>query len=407
MVDSLEGFYQLSVEDVATRLRGEYDSLQGQLPPPTISQSLRADEFLSVYLEEQSYHRPEPLGEVPGDFLRASLVGRELAKLPSGGRRTVLIDGAPFGQDRLPRTVTTSRAEVKAALCYAHDLLLEDPFDEEQNLPGFVAESRQFLPHVSIEISPDPAWFVATVEAIADLAPLARAGVVSFISRRVGMDPRLHGLQGSNAWDVGGPREERAVAELAARTLRVWLSSGGSVVPMFASDAEEADFTRDLGLLSAAFRQADSMRLRRLTTLALPNADNLDLRRMLDIRHDDTFEVFRSRERQALALISDDTSAGLATFRQEMKAAAAQVSARSVGSKFVSSTRPRMIGWGIGSLAAGAIDWHAMVAVLATGAAAKAAELISSSLAQALADRGSSAQTLHHHYATLGAAPDP
>lgn len=297
---------------------------------------------------------------------------------------------------------------MKAALCYAHDLLLEDPLDDEQNLPQFVAESRDLMPHVAIEVSPDPSWFVATVEALAQLAPLVRAGVVSFVSRRVGMDPRLHGLHASNAWDLGRQPEERAFAELAARTLRVWLSSSGSVVPMFATEAEEHEFERDLGLLSEALRRADVMRLRRLTQLALPNADYLDLRHILDIRQSDTFETFRSRERQALGLIADNTglaeAADIATFRQEMRAAAAQVRVPTVRGQFVSGVKPRMIGWGVGSLVAGAIDWHAMVALLAAGAVTKAAELISGSLAQALADRGSSA--LHHHYATLNTAPE-
>ena len=252
-------------------------------------------------------------------------------------------------------------------MCYAHDLTLEDPFDEEQVLPGLIREVRRTLPHVDIEFAPDTDWFVRNVQAIAELAPLIRLDLVHFVSR------------------------------------------GGSVVPMFSNDAEEGGFVESLGLFNETLRLVDAVRLRRLTKLALPNADGLELRRMGEIREHRTFERFRARERAALGAVATaavDDEKIQANFREEMRAAAAEINIASSPWRLGRGLTPRLIGWGVGTLTAGLIDWHAAVAILAAGAATKAAELVSASAAQTLAERTTGTRALHHHFATLGRPVD-
>ena len=130
------------------------------------------------------------------------------------------------------------------------------------------------------------------------------------MSRRLGMDPRLRGANASNAWEMGKDKEQASTTEAASRMLRVWLSSGGSVVPMFSNDAEEGEFVESLGLFNETLRLVDAVRLRRLTKL------------------------------------------------------------------------------------------------LGAGAATKAAELVSASAAQTLAERTTGTRALHHHFATLGRPVD-
>jgi hypothetical protein len=126
-------------------------------------------------------------------------------------------------------------AEIQAAPCYTHDVLIEDPFDEEQVLSEFAASVAEVMPDTTIRFAPDPEPFVDTIR---DIAPLARVA-----PRRISLDGRLAGKFASNAWDMGSaPSEEVEASELANRSLRLWLASGGRVVPLFVSDAEEQAF---------------------------------------------------------------------------------------------------------------------------------------------------------------------
>jgi hypothetical protein len=258
-------------------------------------------------------------------------------------------------------------------------------------------------------VIPEPSLFVANVAAVAELAPLARDGVVRFSPRGLAMNPRFSGANASNAWDLD-PSPDAPDRELIDRMVRIWLSSGGVVVPVFAGESQERRFADVLGLLAAVFKASESVSLRKLGTLALPSADGLDLRRMLDIRHETVFQRFRSRQRSVLAAI--DTAGAedhyaRQLFREEMRAASAELKVSTRGRGFAKSLGPKLIGWGVGGFAGMMVDWRVAVGVIAASAASSIANFISSSTAQALADATPRSQVaLHHHYATLGKEPD-
>jgi hypothetical protein len=412
VVESLEHFYGSTVEQVALKMKADLSAARARgLGTRDTAAALRCDEFTHTYLEQQ---RTRPLDRIGGPdltdgHLRAAFVGRELVPVPKGGRPTVYLSGKHLGHDRLPSTLTATRGDIKAALCYAHDLVLEDPFDEEQDLVAFVEQVLEMDPAAEPAVVPDPDLFVANVAAVAELAPLARDGVLRFSPRGLAMNPKLTGLNVSNAWDVA-PSPDAAEHELIDRMMRIWLHSGGTVVPVFTSDTEEQRFSDVLGLLGAAVDTAEAMRLRKLGTLALPSADGLDLRHMLDIRHETAFQTFRSRERAVLAAIADhdpgDTHARR-LFREEMRAAADQVTVKTRRQSLAKSLPPKLIGWGVGGFVGVAFDWHAAVALLAAAASGTIANFLSGSAAQALADATPrTTQALRHHYATLGTEPE-
>ena len=80
--------------------------------------------------------------------------------------------------------------QIKTALCYATEILAEDPFDEEQNVKDFIRAVNE-IGLSSLTPAPDPHHFVSTVEAIAALGPIIRAGYVKFIPRRAAMSGDL------------------------------------------------------------------------------------------------------------------------------------------------------------------------------------------------------------------------
>jgi hypothetical protein len=250
--------------------------------------------------------------------------------------------------------------------------------------------------------------FVANVAAVAELAPLARGGVVRFSPLSLAMNPKLTGLNASNAWDVDRA-PDAAERELIDQMMRVWLHSGGTVVPVFTGDPRERRFADLLGLLATAVDTAEAARLRKLGTLALPSADGLDLRHMLEIRHETIFQTFRSRQRVVLAAINDKDPADAHArrlFREEMRAAADEVTIKTRRQGFAKSLNSKLIGWSVGELVAISFDWRVATAVLAAAATSTIVNFLSSSAAQAIADTTPRAiQALHHHYATLGEEP--
>jgi hypothetical protein len=410
VVESLEHFYGLPVEDLAAKLTVDLTTARDHgLGPLAIIEHLRAGEFVHLYLDQQHARPVDRIAgtDLPEGHLRAAFTGRELVPIGKGGRRTMLVDGKHLGQDRLPAAISVSRAEVKAALCYAHDLVLEDPFDEEQALSEFVRQCRELLPDSDIRVAPDPELFVANVAAVAELAPLVRTGVVRFSPRRLAMNPRATGTFASNAWDIDDS-PQAPDRELVDRMMRVWLHSGGTIVPMFSGERQERRFADTLGLLADALDMPEAVRLRKLARLALPSADGLDMRRMIDVRTESAFMTFRSRQRAALATLDnnvDEAHAGT-HFRHEMKAAADEVAIKTRRQALATSLSPKLIGWGVGGIVGAAFDWRVAAALAATAASGKLADFLASSTAQALADASPrSAQALHHHYATLATPP--
>lgn len=407
VVESLENFYGIPVEQVAEKLAVELSAARERgLGLMATAAAVRCSEFSQLYLEQRTEIAGRIAGAgLPDGHLRAAFIGRELVAVPKGGRPTVYLDGKHLGHDRLPSTLSVSRGEIKASLCYAHDLVVEDPFDEEQDLVALVRELRELDPASDAIVLPDPDLFVANVAAIAQLAPLARAGVLKFVPRTLAMNPRLSGVNASNAWDVG-PSADNAEREIADRMMRVWLHSGGTVVPVFEGDAQETRFADLLGVLAGAVNKAEAARLRKLGTLALPSAEELDLRHMVEIREESVFQTFRARQRAVLSAIGEmgaNDHAAAALFREEMRAAADEVQVKTRRQVLSRSLSPKLLGWGVGSVVGVAFDWRAAAAVIAAAATSKLADFLTGSTAQALADATPKAtHALKHHYATLG-----
>lgn len=393
VLDALEAFYSAPVEDISDSLASKLaDARSRDDPLPTILGHLRCAEFLELYLHQTQQIPPgdwlEGLDQKPGT-VRASIVGRELSTLGGVKRRSMIIDGEHLGGEHLPLKGLPP-AQVKAALCYANDVTIEDPFDEEQVLGDFVRDVVDSMPHVQVQIAPDPDHFVSTIQALAGLAPVVRAGHIVFVPRRLAMDTRMAGRFASNAWETFGAQRQ----ELALRSLRLWIASGGVITPLFGSDDEEQAFKDEAGLLSPLTETADSLRVQRLARLALPSAGRLEPRQMVLIREDDAFESFRATQRRALASLAEGSSSELADYRLEMAQAARELG-RSVGSRpSLNSLFSKALGWSVGAMVLPPHGWQAAAAALGGITTQVAAE-------RALSTEKDSRRALRHHFATL------
>jgi len=234
------------------------------------------------------------------------------------------------------------------------------------------------------------------VEAIADLAPLIRAGIVTFLPRQLTADPRSVEVAGSSFAGAGGEISRR---ELAERTLRAWLLTGGRAVPLFASEDEETAFKDAAGLLSTLTPRAESTALHRLAALALPASGRLEIRRMLEIRHEEVFARFRVRQREALLAVGDGQDAhARRTYREEMRAAAEEINRRTGRSLLAKFTVPKALGWLTGAVVVQPDGWKTALGALGA--------LTTEAVLEAWQDRDRRAQrALHHHYATLAVPP--
>lgn len=400
VVSALEAFYGRDIDDLAdwTRRTLATSVARGLDVAATVS-ALRADDFLDVYLNQihsvphEQWTQSLPLAD---GHLRATLLGRELVEVPMAGRLNLFMDGQHFGAERLPSQLSPDHRELKAPLCYAHDVVLEDPFDDEHHPLEMIRWVRQRFPHVVASPAPEPGLFVRTVEALADLAPLIRAGTLIFIPRQLTANPVSVRTAGSSIGGMGG---EASHQELAERTLRAWLLTGGRAVPLFSSLAEEAKFRDAAGLLAPLVSDVEGEFLRRLTLLALPASRRLEIRRMLEIRHEEAFTRFRTRQRAALAAVGDGQDvAARRMFREEMKAAAEEANLRSRRSVLAKFSVPKATGWLTGAMIVAPMGWRSALAALGV--------LTVEAVVEAWQDRDRRAQrTLHHHYATLAAPP--
>ncbi|MDO4718071.1 MAG: hypothetical protein Q4B08_10990, partial [Propionibacteriaceae bacterium] len=280
--------------------------------------------------------------------------------------------------------------QISAALCYANDVTVEDPFDEEQILGDFITDMQKSMPQVSVQIAPDPAQFVSTVRELAKLAPLVRAGHITFVPRRLAMDSRMVGAFCSNASDTFKAQRE----ELALRSLRLWLASGGVITPLFGNDDDEAAFREQAGLLEPLTQTTESMRLQRVSRLTLPVAVRLDPQQMVRVREDDTFESFRTTQRRALASIQDGSDTELADYRAEMAQAARDLDWTVSNRTSLSSLFTRALGWSVGAMILAPDTWVAAVAALSGISAEAAAEHF-------LTRERALHQALRHHFITL------
>ena len=399
VLHSLEEFYAAPVEDVAKRLRNALSAIG---PDTTLMQqldTLRCREFLDLYLDQiQTVPVNQWLDglDLGAGSLRASIIGRELASAPDHSRRSVLMDGELMSLGHLPIDGLPPR-QVKAALCYATEILAEDPFDEEQNVKDFIRAVNE-IGLSPLTPAPDPHHFVSTVEAIAALGPIIRAGYVKFIPRRAAMSGDLMGLFASSTWDTeinGSTQSERRARELSKRTLRLWLTTGGAVTPLFEDDREESAFRAEAGLLAPCINETEAVRLRQLSRLTLPTAGGLSPGQMVKIREDDTFATFRSRQRQALAATGAGADEADVRLFQEEMTAAAQDLRKQVRSSIIQGLVTRTIGWGVGAMILAPESLQAVLAALGGIASQILVERVVKGPANAT-------RALHHHYAVLG-----
>lgn len=284
-------------------------------------------------------------------------------------------------------------------MCYATEVLAEDPFDEEQDLHAFIRSVDDSMGPSGISIAPDPHHFVSTVEAIAALGPVIRSGYLKFVPRRASMAGNLVGIFASNAWDnkvlSDSERSVRSEEELSRRTFRLWLATGGKVTPLFADDREESAFRREAGLFAQDLDEVEPVRLRQIARLSLPTAGRLAPDQMVALREDDTLVEFRARQRQALVATGPGTSqAEVLLYEEEMAAAARELRAR-VRSSPLHGLLTRTIGWGVGALVLAPAGVQSIMAALGGIATQTVIE-------HALNRPGRTTRALYHHYAVLG-----
>ena len=79
----------------------------------------------------------------------------------------------------------------------------------------YITDVADAMPHVPIQIAPDPAHFVSTLKALSGIAPVVRAGHIVFVPRRLAMDARMAGKFGSNAWETLRRNGKARTAQLA------------------------------------------------------------------------------------------------------------------------------------------------------------------------------------------------
>ncbi|MEE1752870.1 hypothetical protein [Streptomyces sp. SP18CS02] len=399
VLSALEAFYARDIDDLAAwsgSMLAE-SRARGDDVAATVA-ALRVDDFMTVYLEQIHSVGPDHWARslpMPDGHLRSALLGRELVAVPRSGRLNMLMDGRLFGAERLPRQLAADHRELKAPLCYAHDVIFEDPFDDEHHALVQMRVIQREFPDTDMRPALEPDLFVRTVRALADLAPLIRAGTVMFVPRQLTAAPRSVAVAGSSIAGMGG---EVSRKELAERTVRAWLLTGGRAVPLFASADEEAAFRDSAALLAPLLPEREGGFMRRLAALALPNSGRLDIRHMLEIREESLFQQFRTRQRAALAAVGDGEDAtALRLYREEMRAAAADTNRRSGSGLMAKFTVPKAVGWLTG----------AMILQPGSGQAALAAlgAITTHSAMEAWQERDKGARALHHHYATLGAPP--
>ncbi|MCF3137520.1 hypothetical protein [Streptomyces olivochromogenes] len=251
VLSALEAFYARDIDDLAAWGRATFDEARAKgLDDIATIEALRVDAFMSVYLEQIHSVPAERWAAslpMPEGHLRSALLGRELVDVPRTGRLNVLMDGRLYGAERLPSRLSADYRELKAPLCYAHDVLFEDPFDDEHHALVQMRVIQESSPDTVMRPVLEPGLFVRTLRTLADLAPLIRAGTVMFIPRQLTADPRSIAMAGSSIAGLGGAVSRQ---ELAERTVRAWLLTGGRAVPLFADADEEAAFREAAALLA-------------------------------------------------------------------------------------------------------------------------------------------------------------
>src|SRR5689334_22251104 len=176
VLSALEAFYGRDLDDLAAWARRTLtDAVDHGLDVPETVASLRAGDFLEVYLRQIHSVPPEVWARslpLPEGHLRAALLGRELVDIPRSGRLNLFMDGHHYGAERLPSQFAVDLRELKAPLCYAHDVVLEDPFDDEHHPLEVIRVIRETFPDVVASPAPHPDTFVRTLEVLAQMAPL-------------------------------------------------------------------------------------------------------------------------------------------------------------------------------------------------------------------------------------------
>ncbi|WP_432877191.1 hypothetical protein ACQPYH_28230 [Kribbella sp. CA-245084] len=389
----------MSVEDLSGEMeRGLVSARALDLSTEEVIARLRCEEFLATYLEQVQSGTIERWLEsldLGAGVLRASVVGRELAETHAHRRRSMLIDGEHLSNERLPRA-GVGDGEIKAALCFAHDILLDDPFDEEQVLADFAASVHEVMPDTRITIAPDPEHFCGH-RAGADLTGSAGTRrVVAFAPRRLSMDARLAGAFARNAWDLGGEsREGLASGELARRSLRLWLASGGRYVPCSALIATRPH--------SSPRRNCSQPRSWLRTSRGSGGSSRSHYRRPGERAHNGcsisgmltcSRTLGRGSARLCKPWVLEPMVRLPACSGEEMKVAAVELGRRVKQKPLLVEGMPKYLNWGVGSIGLAVHDWR----LIAAGLGGITAEVLAERF---LGHSGVGDQALVHHYAPL------
>lgn len=333
------------------------------------------DERESFYAAMETTWAPTELGAV------APAEGAELR--PIYGRGLLTVQGALSSYyENTPQHAALAR-EIKALLLYAHATVVLNPLS-----PWFAIEQKR----VVTESRPDGLHFVRAVRAIAELAPLIRAGTVVIAEppemawrndidvrdalARVARETSKQNDRPADQWNTYAEAQDTFMRLLACSTIDPADQGSGLAVALGEDGSALSDFIRLIAASMAPGQQlpSEDARLASLMELSLPGVDGLTPREMLDVRHDNKFLTFRSDMRAALAeadisLRNGELESARREVREHMLARAAELAQARARTKLWNATSTGAIGWAVGASLTSLAGWKsALLSLVARSA---------------------------------------
>ena len=286
------------------------------------------------------------------------------------------------------------RMELQTLLLYAHSIAVQNP------LAGRLRISREGLSdESSVRLSSvrcSDQEFLVDIYAMCDTAKLARSGILHYFDpprllqdRTYDLNPLIERLSRNlwldysiNVFDQGtwyrsaSAIFEQVIYQITTASLGIERNSTSLLIP---TDLDERAFLEVTLALCASFGinlplgvsgDRDSSMLHQLCNLSLPGVTDIQLRDVVAIREDDSFAGFRIDMRTAAEDAQNDLDEGRIASAQQvvsehMKAALERLNIRTRRGILSDAIAPRLVGWGFGATAAGAVvGWQAAAATL-------------------------------------------
>lgn len=357
---------------------------------------LRAEEFLELHglqwLPNVDAPPELPLGEVRPFFSRSRPSSLDSPDYQQG----FSLNPATTGGDLLNTAVPDADTkEVKALLLYAHSVVVSDPFVErdanewdgrrfrdELWIPGMLGGYLQ-RHRATTPLSGRPNDFMDALRLVAELAPLARTGVVLLLpparhdAVNYGDQQDLLSRIADGLFFAGFVRDPSSrnrdteqismiLAQRAIDQVRALIAFGSTGSNFLAGEFDAIALSALLdemiscGSIDAALvhRDAEDRRLTKLSELVLPGVDGLRARDINRIREADEFGNFRADVRNGLRDLTGDASDSV-EFREAMRSAAERLGLASRRNLAWDQARDGVVAWGLGALAGWSVeDWR-------------------------------------------------